>query len=190
MQPAVAPESVFEKHLAWSETVASNVWRNLPPSFDLDDLKQIARIEHWRRSQLYNPTGPHAGIPYPGYAYTAVYGAVMMACRRRHWKEATAEELSPIAICSKPSPEDALVHREEQRRSDRRERRRLQRVRDALRRLPAADAYLLRRVYLEGVDVEQLEAFVPGIKRRLARAITKLRRAVTPDSRKAARSAA
>jgi len=138
-----------------------------------------------------DPTGPNAGIPYAGYAYSPVYGAVMMACRRRHWRDTTAEELIPHALDEKESAESALLRKEEERnRSGRRERRRLQMVRDALRRLPAADAYLLKRVYLEGVDVEQLEAFVPGIKRRLARAITKLRRAVLPDSKKAARSAA
>src|SRR3977135_1976276 len=95
---------VFEANLAWAERIARKVWRHLPPSFDLDDLQQIARIAHWKQVGLYDPT---RGVPYQPFAYHAVHGAVRMACRRRHYQENTHGELSALHIDSHMRPDEA-----------------------------------------------------------------------------------
>src|ERR1700720_4906713 len=40
-------QSLFEDHLQWAESIAHKIGRGLPPSFDVPDLEQSARIEHW-----------------------------------------------------------------------------------------------------------------------------------------------
>src|ERR1700733_13710312 len=85
-----ATSALFREHLDWAASVGRNVARGLPPSFDLDDLQQIAVIEHWRRVDLYDGA---SGVPYRAYAYLAIRGAVLMACRRKAYREATHDEL-------------------------------------------------------------------------------------------------
>src|ERR1700675_2133617 len=81
---------LFEENLPWAERQARLLKRGLPPSFDVQDLLQIARIEHWRQVQSFDAS---RGVPYQGYACAAVRGAVLMACRRRHFREATHDRL-------------------------------------------------------------------------------------------------
>ena len=51
-------QALFESNLAWAEGVARSVRRGLPPSFDVEDLEQAARIELWRQVQRYDAGGP------------------------------------------------------------------------------------------------------------------------------------
>jgi RNA polymerase sigma factor (sigma-70 family) len=160
--------------------VARSVGRHLPPCFALADLEQEARIEHWKRSQLWNPA---TGVPYQAYAYMAVRGAVLMACRRREYREATHEELTGQHVDARPRPDDALIAREEWRNhTGPRERRRSAKLQQLLGELPAADGYLVRRVFLEGADVETLAqtwgATPERIRHRLSSAMRALKRAV------------
>src|SRR5579862_4320825 len=83
-QTASTAPTLFEEHFDWAANVGRSVARCMPPSFDPDDLSQIAVIEHWRRVELYDRT---TGVPYRAYAYQAIRGAVLMSCRRRHYRE-------------------------------------------------------------------------------------------------------
>jgi hypothetical protein len=80
--------TVFEANLQWAVSVVRRARQHLPPSFDVADLEQAARIEHWKRSQLYAPS---THVPYQAYALRAVRGAVLMTCRRKEYRERTHE---------------------------------------------------------------------------------------------------
>jgi RNA polymerase sigma factor (sigma-70 family) len=76
--------------MRWADTVAGQVARRLPPSFELDDLKQVARMETWRQMQKFDPA---FGSSFSCFAYAAVKGAVLMSVRRRAYRDATHLEL-------------------------------------------------------------------------------------------------
>lgn len=74
-----------ESHLDWAAEIARMLHRNLPPAFDVEDLEQVARMAVWHCTKHFDPT---RGIPFPAYAIRRVRGSVLMAVRRRNWKEA------------------------------------------------------------------------------------------------------
>lgn len=79
----------------------------LPPSFALEDLYQVAHLEIAKRLPQYN--GEHAsGAPLEGYLYTYVLNACKMAVRRRNWTEATHEELPSGAVAETGAPDREL----------------------------------------------------------------------------------
>jgi DNA-directed RNA polymerase specialized sigma subunit len=49
----------------------------------VDDLEQEAVIAHWRCVEAFDAS---KGVPYRGYAYFTVRGAVLMSCRRKHYR--------------------------------------------------------------------------------------------------------
>lgn len=77
-------------HLAWARRLARSIHRKLPASFDVQDLEQEAVISCWKCLQAFDL---RRQVPFRLYAYNAVRGAVLMAVRRRHWREATHPEL-------------------------------------------------------------------------------------------------
>jgi RNA polymerase sigma factor (sigma-70 family) len=195
-------EALFTEHLVWAEQLARSVHRKLPPSFDLDDLKQVARIAHWKRCQLYDPV---ANDHYRGYAYLWIRGAVLMSIRRRNWKEATNEGLEerPQAFTQDPSwllrqgtltgattralreprfdPERAILAAEVEMNAERIRAGRLREVRRLVRLLPAEEAYLVRRHYLQGAELDAIaESWgVPRtlLVRKLSLAVKTMKRA-------------
>lgn len=170
-------ESLFHQHLSWAETIGRNVARGLPPSFDLEDLIQLARIAHWKRCNLYDPS---TGVPYRAYAYAAIQGEVMMACRRRAYRDATHDELVGQFVDSTPDAEQTVLAKETRRNvTGPREYRQLAKVRAAIEQLPASEAYLLKRVYLDGIDIESLsECWGSDLSKHARRAATKLKRLI------------
>jgi DNA-directed RNA polymerase specialized sigma24 family protein len=70
----------------WADQIATNLHRRLPKHFDLDDLKQEARIAAWRKTLTYDPA---LNDNFQAYAFLAVRGACLMICRRKHavWHE-------------------------------------------------------------------------------------------------------
>lgn len=167
--------------------------RRVPPSIAAEDLIQEAHKELWRQIGRWDRS---RGVPFRGFAFRGVLGAVRMACRRRRWIEATRfESLSPSApepgrvmestanMRSKaelipdgrPSVEEQAIAREERER-------RLAIVRGHMADLHDAEALLVRSVYLEGIDLEQLaEAWGMEAKRigvRARAALLKLKRLV------------
>jgi hypothetical protein len=177
-----AREALFELHRLWAESIGRSVSRGLPPSFDIDDLKQTAVIEHWHRVLLFEPL---LGVPYRAYAYCWIRNAVRMTCRRKHYREATHEELKQgsdargFVIDPSPNAEATMLRREERRNvSGPRAYRQRAKIRVAMAILPNEDADLVRAVLFAGVDVDALERSAPGSRRRLTRAVGRLRRAV------------
>jgi RNA polymerase sigma factor (sigma-70 family) len=169
-------EALFNNNIPWVRSIARSVKQELPASFELDDLVQEGLIEMWRRSQVYDPA---VNDSFQAYAYMAVRGAMLMSVRRRRWRDATGEPLNPATEDQRPNPEINLFPDEEAIADERR----IARVRADIAQLPAAmsfDAYLLRRVFLEYVEVPEL-AKVMGIDaaqlgRRIAAAVRLLRR--------------
>ena len=92
--PLASLADLFESNLEWASMVARNVHRKVPPSFDVEDLEQEARIAMWRCCEKYDPFNSK-GVPFQAYSYLAVRGACLMYCRRRAWREATHESINP-----------------------------------------------------------------------------------------------
>jgi DNA-directed RNA polymerase specialized sigma24 family protein len=184
-----ATSELFEAHLDWAAKIGRNVGRVLPPSFDEADLQQIAVIEHWRRVELYKSS---TGVPYRAYAYLPIKCAVLMACRRRNYKESTHDELKngETLIDRSPRPDQETLAREECRRAVGSPRY-LQRLRVlmALSHLPAEDADLVRQA-LAGASFEELQLSTPDAKKRLARAVQRLRRQLGLTRSRAVKKAA
>jgi RNA polymerase sigma factor (sigma-70 family) len=195
-------EALFELHRPWAESIGASVHHGMPPSFDMDDLKQVALIEHWRRVQVYNPA---LNDNYRAYAYFPIRGAVLMSCRRRNYREATHEQLASYdgerttdgargwsgrkgkwvkvgggrvnsVLDTRESAEAAMLRREEQRllAGSRLYVERL-RLLMAVSPLPADERDVVRLV-LGGVDVTDREA-----RTRLSRAVRRLKRALARD---------
>jgi RNA polymerase sigma factor (sigma-70 family) len=149
-------QALFDEHQDWAASIAKRVRRGLPPSFDLADLAQAALIQHWRCVESFDAS---LHVPYRAYAYPAIHGAVLMSCRRRNYREATHEELkeSHPHVDRRQRPDESVLAREDWRnRLGPQLYRQRVKVRMALEMLPAEEAYVLRRVFLEGVEVESL----------------------------------
>jgi RNA polymerase sigma factor (sigma-70 family) len=185
-------ERLFHENFAWAAVVARNVHRKLPPSFDLCDLEQVARIALWKFiEEKYDPA---LNDTIPGAAYLTVRGACLMSVRRRAFREATHESLAipqskhltssggiypderPV-VDERPNPEQLIQRREEN--SQRRIR--LLALLHLLKTLPVEQAYVIRRVYLDDVDLEAVArawgVSPTKVRRQLCFAIATLRKA-------------
>lgn len=170
---------LFDDNHEWAVAIARQVHRKLPPSFDVEDLEQIARIEMWKRCELYDPFNAK-GVPFQAYAHVYVRGAVLMHCRRRNWREATHLSLSdavqqagevetqPIEAPRSPvlDPEQNLIEKRERKITGQRTQRQSAWLRRAIDELSAMDAYLVKRYHVDGVDLDELAELV-GIPRKL-----------------------
>lgn len=169
---------LFSENMPWARDIAKKVHQTLPASFELDDLEQEALLEHSKRVGLYDP---EKNGSYQGYAYLWVKGAVLMACRRGNWRAATTEPIRPDYVDAAPLQDqridDARVERSDAIRSERQRRW----VQGRLKLLPPGVAYLVRRVYLDGVDPKDLVLWLnkpyPAIARRLALGVRLLKKA-------------
>jgi DNA-directed RNA polymerase specialized sigma24 family protein len=172
-------EALFELHRPWAESIGRSVRRGLPPSFDVDDLEQEARIQHWRCVEAFDPG---RGVPYRAFAYFPIRGAVLMSCRRRNYRDSTHEPLLLFGgayLDGRPNPEEAVLRREKRRNvTGPHEYRQRVRLRVALALLPAEESDLVRKV-LTGADVGELERSAPGTRTRLTRAVHRLKRELT-----------
>lgn len=88
------PVDLTEAQLRWADVVAKSVAKMLPPSFELDDLRQIARIETWRKLQAFDTS---RGVSFTTFAFKGVKGACLMFARRRNYTAATSLELDERA---------------------------------------------------------------------------------------------
>jgi RNA polymerase sigma factor (sigma-70 family) len=142
-------------HQEWARRVARSEWRGLPPSFALEDLEQEALIAMWKQSERYDPS---RAVPFQAFAYRAVRGAILMACRRRPYREATHDELKlkDHPTDTRPNAEQALLDRREQKLRSQLVAYRLQKVEDLMAGFSAADAFLVKRAFIDGVPAETL----------------------------------
>lgn len=142
-------EALFNDNLKWAEGIARNVARKLPSGFDVKDLEQEARIEHWKRCQTYDGS---TGVPYQGYAFMAVRGAVLMICRRRNWDEAMHGEVSDNQLDERPLPDAVAIAAQEESNAAAR---RTAAIERAVAKLPEHAAYWLNQ-YLNRVSAAVL----------------------------------
>lgn len=148
--PALSP--LFTANQTWAADIARRHHRKIPPSFDVDDLIQIAWIEMDKQTHLYNPAKNNN---FQGYAYRAVLGAVQMATRRRHFRNATAEPLDrpEVTKAVRSQSEAQQEADQETQRREWREARRMRLLKSKLRRLQPEEAQLARLVFIEGQTI-------------------------------------
>lgn len=165
-------DSLFADNLPWAVGIARKIHRSVPPSFALDDLVQEARIELWKQAERFDLG---RGVPFQGFAYLPVRGAVLMFLRRRNWTEAVMEEVDVSHVDTAPLPDAQMIAAEEPE-----EERDIDKLRAAIRFLPDMEAFLVRRVYFDGIDREDLETIGgltrEGMSRRLRSAIRQLKK--------------
>jgi RNA polymerase sigma factor (sigma-70 family) len=169
-------EQLLEENLSWASLIARNVKRKLPASFDLCDLEQVAHIELWRRTQLWDP---EKNDSFRGYAYLPVRGAVLMSVRRRHFREATHESLDEVmserqhemAVDGLSISDDVITQREAEYLKRRAQ---MATLIQLMKTLPVEQAYLIRRIDLNEVSPEAV-ALCWGVS--LARIAKQLRSA-------------
>lgn len=197
-RPELSADQLFQKNKPWAETIARNVVRKLPPSFESADVTQEALLELWKRAQLYEannglPGKDPSGTPFQAYAYLAVRGACLMAVRRRNWTEAThlsldetenaaGETIVPEPASPTPDPETKLAKKRERKNvSGPREYRRRRWLLKEIDKLSPVDAHLITQTYIKEVDLDAL-AKLAGVERsvlsrRLAGIVKRLKKA-------------
>jgi hypothetical protein len=87
-QAGTLDTTLFTENIPWADSIARGLKRNLP-----------------RRSIF----------PYRAFAYFAVRGAVLMACRRKNDRAATHDPLNRQQVDGRASPDELLIQREERR---------------------------------------------------------------------------
>lgn len=184
---------IFTANLTWAETIARNVARKLPPSFNPEDIRQEALMETWKRALLYEasngrPGKDPKGTPFQAYAYMYVRGACLMSIRRRNWTEATHASLdrtlmpergvvnrsepkgrsrfrsSPEAASSDPDPHQALLNKAERKAASRKLSRRRAWLLKQIDKLSPVDAHLVKRTYIDEEDLDAI-AKLAGVER-------------------------
>jgi RNA polymerase sigma factor (sigma-70 family) len=78
------------------ESIARQIRRSLPPSFELDDLIGVGNLALTAAANRFRPD-QHGGCPFEPYARQVVRGAILDSVRRRNWTENMHE---PIQISS------------------------------------------------------------------------------------------
>lgn len=172
--------TLFEDNVQWAAAIAQNVWRSLPPSFDVADLTQVAYIEMWKRAQIYRSDNER-GTPFRSYAYQYVRGAVLMSVRRRAWKDATGEPISPVEIDTKPLPDEQAAAKQRRKNvTGPQHYRQITWLRGAIDKLKPIDAYLVWSVHIVEQDMAQVAERIGmeprAVSRRLAGIVKRLRR--------------
>lgn len=172
------PDEILDANLDWADGIARDVWRGLPPSFDLADLQQIARLETWERAREWDPK---KNDNFRGYAYLWVLNAVRMATRRRAYSDATCDELPNSPVDDRPTPEQAMIQGERDKREASTDQAAIEVLRGFMSLLSATESYLVQRVYFDGIEVAELAATwkieKAYIVRRLSSAVRALKRA-------------
>lgn len=129
----------------------------MPASFELDDLKQVALVEHWKRCGLYDQ---RKNDNYRGYAYLWIDGAVRMATRRKEYREATLERLPcgrATTVDGREDPESRVLARERERNVDGPRRyRQMAKLHAWMRELSRGDRELLVR-WMDGRAADDVE---------------------------------
>lgn len=131
--------------LQWASNIAGALARRLPPCFDRQDLEQVARIEAWLATRDFDPS---RGVEFRVFAYRRVRGAVLMSVRRRHWTDATAEELSTEPILPSERQPDHQVDQA----------RRLERLRAAESSLPRRQQRVIEMHWHDGRPLAEVAA--------------------------------
>lgn len=160
--------------------IARRLARQLPPSFDMEDLGQEGLIALWRYAQSYNPA---KNDNFRGYAYLGIRGAMLMKCRRKEWTAANGEELEPQMVCAGPNPEAGLQHARETRIADYSRAGQRGEIVKRLRLFPPEaylERYLVERHHLDGIETDVLSKLTgmteTDVKKRLRSGVRRLKK--------------
>lgn len=134
-------ETLMGLHVGWAERFGRGQVKRLPPSFDIEDLVQAARIGLWKAAARYQA---ELNDSFRAFASTYVRGEVMMAVRRRNYTEAVHEELGEER-CGGETPETLRARGE-----------RIEEAGRLLARLGGKDRRILSLVYIDEVPVPQV----------------------------------
>ncbi len=109
-------EKLVTDHLELVVSAAKSVKKNLPPSFDFEDLVCEGNHALARAALSYNPDHPKAA-PFANYAWQVIRGAMIESVRRRHFLENTRPSIDDVREPGAPPDIDdnidlerALVH--------------------------------------------------------------------------------
>lgn len=101
-------DELTAQHMDWATSIARKVAKGMPPSIEAADLIQIALFKTWQKAQEYDPS---TGVPFSAFAFHAVRGECLMACRRRHYRNSTHQELTEHHDPPVPAPQCRELHR-------------------------------------------------------------------------------
>ncbi|MGH9558689.1 MAG: sigma-70 family RNA polymerase sigma factor [Bryobacteraceae bacterium] len=174
--------ALFHANMEWAAVIARKFARKLPPKFDVQDIEQEARIECWKRVQVFDPG---RGATFQGYAYIYVLGACRMAVRRRHWAEAMMPGIDQSTEDPRARGEEAISLERDRIARDRTIEQQRDAVAAAAMELPEPEGRLVAAV-LEGASISDLEAIWVDrnepVKRRLSAATRKLKKKLRPST--------
>lgn len=95
------------EHAGLVRSIARQLKRSLPPSFELDDLIQEGMIALLDAAGSYDPEA-HGGAPFSAYARMVVRGAMLDSVSGRHWKNATMASTEAPCKTFCPDHDDTL----------------------------------------------------------------------------------
>lgn len=175
---ATQVEQLVNDNMDWAADVARKAAMALPPSIDVEDLTQVAQIALWQAAQKFDES---QGVPFRAFAWQPVRGAIYMSVRRRSYREATHDELPDAITDHRMNPEAAMIRAEEEAEGANLIKWLTQHVHE----LAPAEAYLVRRAYLDGVEIAELAACwhmeTPDMRKRINAAVRSLRRDVREE---------
>jgi RNA polymerase sigma factor (sigma-70 family) len=78
------------EHMDFARRIAAVVHRRIPPFIQLEDLQQEAFVGLIKAARKYNFK---SGVPFQGFAYRKVHGAVIDSIRRKNFFESSMYQL-------------------------------------------------------------------------------------------------
>lgn len=91
-------------HMGLVESIARQVMRSLPPSFELDDLIQTGQLALIDLATRYRPDA-YRGAPFSAFARERIRGAMLDSASWWRYRDATCAPLEDLAeIPSEPAP--------------------------------------------------------------------------------------
>lgn len=166
---------LVEENVHLVRPIACSVKRNLPPSFELDDLIGEGYVGLIHAARRFDPDS-HNGTPFSAFARPRIHGAIVDSVRRKAWIENTANPLEdapelallpqgPYLISSPRAPREPGVRARVAIDPERLPRP----LGTALRRLTARQRSILGAVYGEERPITEI-AEMMGLSPRLAAA--------------------
>jgi RNA polymerase sigma factor (sigma-70 family) len=151
-------DALVELNLDLVASIAHNVKKSLPPSFDIEDLIGVGHIALVETATRYRPE-LHGGAPFSAYARQRIRGAMLDSIKNRHYRENTRPSIEEVAPVVEECKLDRLIDEE----------RNVVRIREAVEMLPPAQREAVERKFWDGKRSagDELEAALDELRRRL-----------------------
>jgi RNA polymerase sigma factor (sigma-70 family) len=129
-------DQLVADHLDLVLPIARHVLKNLPPSYELEDLVATGNLALVAAAGLYRPS-QYGGAPFSAYARHKVRGAILDSVKRRHYLNATMEPTEAAPEPAAPPVIETEIDRGRLRRK----------VKEAITWLPEREQAVLREYY-------------------------------------------